>query len=477
MNPANTQIGDANTISNLQASGQALLNSGQYNVPNTQTLGTINTSGNMNVPPPPIIDNGLGAITGLSQYQQQQQLLAQNAQQNADQGTNTFNSLLQQYLGQGAEQAQLSQQYDTAGLTQKVRDLQALQASQTAQYIQGLNNIELARNTRQEANAQAVSLNRQRGIDSLLTGAQLQSAQGNLEYAQNLIKTALDLKYEPIKAQLEYQKEIVSQLNTKAATEATRAYDLKIKQLDLQQKEQENIYNLGVTVGKNNAPASVIAKINKAKTFAEASNLAAPYMVSPADKLDLAIKSLQYAKLKAGDSDRRLTIDEAQKLGVPFGTTESQTIALQGKTPATEMQLKTLSGAQDLMSRITAPNKTGLPNSNLPIGTQKIGINFPGSKRADFIALERTLKNQLTLDNLKYLKGPTSDKDILFITSASSALNRNMSVEQYTKTLSEIINTLSKYSPEYQYSQSATGLIESTGNDPYADYTSSVLTQ
>lgn len=470
MNPTTTQsIGNSNTSYDGT-------NMGSFNVPNTNTLGAINNSGNLNLPPAPIVPNAVGSLTSFSN---QLQLDAQNKQAEADKSTNSFNDLLKQYLGQGADQAQLNQQYDTAGLTQKYRDLQALQAQQTARYIQGLNDIELAKNTRQEANAQSVMLNRQHGIDALLTGAQLQSAQGNLEYAQNLVKNALDLKYEPIRAQLEYQKEIVAQLNTKAATAQTRAFDTQIKQIEQQQKEQENIYNLGITVGKNNAPASVVAQINKAKTFAEASDLASPYLVSPADKLDLQLKRIQIAKASQDLKDARggglLSIDDAQKLGVPYGTTKAQAIALQGKTPATEMQLKTLSGAQDLMARITAPNKTGLPNSDLPIGAQKIGINFPGSKRADFIALERTLKNQLTLDNLKYLKGPTSDKDILFITSASSALNRNMSLGQYTKTLSDIITTLSKYSPEAQYAGAAANLAQP--EDPYATYTSNVLTQ
>ncbi len=223
-------IGNSNTsyngtpISTVPNVGMA-----QYNVPNTQALGTINNSGNLNVPPAPIVPNAVGSLTAFSN---QAQVDAQNKQAQADNATNSMNSLAQQLLGYNSDLAGYQQQYDTAGLGKKVNDLQALQAQQTAQYIQGLNNIELAKNTRQEANAQSVMLNRQHGIDALLTGAQLQSAQGNVEYANNLIKNALDLKYEPIKAQLEYQKAITEQLNTKAATAQTRAYDLKIKQID-----------------------------------------------------------------------------------------------------------------------------------------------------------------------------------------------------------------------------------------------------
>lgn len=292
MNPSNTQIGDSNTIPNLQAQGQALLNSGQYSVPNTQTLGTINTSGNMNVPPPPVIQNAVGTLTNFAN-QSQASYLASQAE--ADKAQNTGNDLMKQILGYGTDQAQLNTQYDTAGLSKKVRDLQALQSQQTAQYIQGLNNIELAKNTRQEANAQGVMLNRQHGIDALLTGAQLQSAQGNVEYANSLIKNALDLKYEPIKAQLEYQKEIVSQLNTRAANDRATALQFQLKQLDQQAETEKNIEGIKLMVAKNGGNPGVLDGVTD---FSEAIKKAAPYMTSPADKLDLAIKGMQLQKLK-----------------------------------------------------------------------------------------------------------------------------------------------------------------------------------
>lgn len=50
-----------------------------------------------------------------------------------------------------------------------------------------------------------------------------------------------------------------------------------------------------------------------------------------------------------------------------------------------------------------------------------------------------------------------------------------MSPKLYEKTLTEIVNTLGKYSPEYQYGSAVTSLIQP--EDPYAIYTSQVLTQ
>jgi hypothetical protein len=44
----------------------------------------------------------------------------------------------------------------------------------------------------------------------------------------------------------------------------------------------------------------------------------------------------------------------------------------------------------------------------------------------------------LTLPNLDKLKGATSDKDIAFLKSASSALNLNMSEKEFDQTLKDV---------------------------------------
>jgi hypothetical protein len=66
-----------------------------------------------------------------------------------------------------------------------------------------------------------------------------------------------------------------------------------------------------------------------------------------------------------------------------------------------------------------------------------------------------TIKSQLTLENLSYLKGAMSDKDIAFITQASSALNTNMKEGDFKKEMikiqGKIVNGMVNspaYSPE-----------------------------
>jgi hypothetical protein len=302
------------------------------------------------------------------------------------------------------------------------------------------------------------------------TGSQLR-----LQAAKDKAQQIVDLKYKPLEDALAIKKEqylLNKDLLTSISAKRTEALNIALKreeQAIADKKETEkSIRSLALDVSKNQAPLSVIEKINNAKTYEEAINLASAYMVSPADKLDLQLKRLQIAKaskdLNETSGSGLLSIDDAQKLGLPYGTTKQQAIALQGKAPATELQLSTFNNAQKLMTKLT--EKGG---RNAPIGGRNISLKIPGSPFADYVTIEKTLKNQLTLENLKYLKGPTSDKDIVFITSASSALNRNTSPKQYKETLQAIVDTLSKYSPEYQYATTGYDLSASVANDPYAN--------
>lgn len=353
----------------------------QYNVPNTQTLGTINNSGNLNITPPPVIPNVAGTLTGLASNLQADAVASQNK---ADTATNDFSSLLKQYLEQSTEKAQLQQQYDTAGLGKKVRDLQSLQSSQTANYIQGLNNIELAKNTRQEANAQSVMLNRQYGIDALLTGAQLQSAQGNVEYANNLIKNALDLKYEPIKAQLDYQKEILSQLNTKAATDKVNSINAQLKVAEKQQKNDEDLQKIIVDASPF-APKSLLEQAKKAKTPIEAATIlgqySGDYLENQVKRATLTKTNAEIDKIRADIKASSVTINTSNLPNTATGFT-TKLLATANSTKelaATERQslakgMTVISQLDSLASNIKKVN-TGFTSGKVAALMSKVGAN------------------------------------------------------------------------------------------------------
>jgi hypothetical protein len=74
----------------------------------------------------------------------------------------------------------------------------------------------------------------------------------------------------------------------------------------------------------------------------------------------------------------------------------------------------------------------------VPFG-QSLGLL---GKRTAFEAKVDTLKSNLTLENLKLLKGAMSDKDLLFLNSIGSSLNVNMTEDQFNKELDKVIGKL-----------------------------------
>lgn len=92
----------------------------------------------------------------------------------------------------------------------------------------------------------------------------------------------------------------------------------------------------------------------------------------------------------------------------------------------------------DSFRNLGGTGAVGAPVSRiLPWLGSFVGVgNFNADK-----ALIKNIKASLTLGNLSMLKGAMSDKDLQFITEASSALNENMSESQFKK---ELLNIQSK---------------------------------
>jgi len=74
----------------------------------------------------------------------------------------------------------------------------------------------------------------------------------------------------------------------------------------------------------------------------------------------------------------------------------------------------------------------------LPFG-QSLGLQ---GNRTAFEARLNTLKSNLTLDNLKLLKGAMSDKDLAFLQAVASSLDVNMSEEAFNSELDRLKTTL-----------------------------------
>lgn len=126
---------------------------------------------------------------------------------------------------------------------------------------------------------------------------------------------------------------------------------------------------------------------------------------------------------------RKIAIDEAKAAGEAGGGAK-----------ATEQKLEALALAKEL--RGAAAGKGSAVGASLakfvPFG-QSLGLQ---GNRSAFEAKVETLKSNLTLENLKLLKGAMSDKDLAFLQAIGSSLNTNMTESQFNAELDKIIGKL-----------------------------------
>lgn len=123
-------------------------------------------------------------------------------------------------------------------------------------------------------------------------------------------------------------------------------------------------------------------------------------------------------------------------------------------SPANQRMTEALQLAQQLRNDSTPGKHTAVGASLgklVPFG-QALGLQ---GDRSAFEAKLSTLKSNLTLDNLKLLKGAMSDKDLAFLNSVGSSLDPNMSEAQFNAELDRIIGKL----------QTATGTARSSAGN------------
>ena len=121
-------------------------------------------------------------------------------------------------------------------------------------------------------------------FEALTTQAALEATKGNLETANYYVEQAVLEKFGPIKEQIQVAKDNLQLLiddpetsiedkNRALAVEAIK--DAQDRAISQQQDEMKNILNIAVDAAANGADATTIARINQAKTPAEALQIAA----------------------------------------------------------------------------------------------------------------------------------------------------------------------------------------------------------
>lgn len=129
------------------------------------------------------------------------------------------------------------------------------------------------------------------------------------------------------------------------------------------------------------------------------------------------------------------------------GLRDAVTVALQasgndlaGKPTVTELGKASKDTASDLLARINRRN-----GGSIVVGSILPNFTVPGTEQANFINDFNTLKSQLALEGVKYLKGQgqVSDAERALLSSAVTKLNLRQSPAEFKTTLQGIIDRLS----------------------------------
>lgn len=219
--------------------------------------------------------------------------------------------------GRGQETITTEQQF---GIPEKNKELSTLNAdilAKNAEYQQanseyeklkadleagagrrGLTTAQLTGQQGAVTRAQAAELNRKASDIGLLQARAL-GLQGQIESAQNAANRAIDLKYQDreqeYKIKLDQYNLIKDQLTGEQAKRGKAleyALNQEARKLEEQKAEEKAVQSMGITLAQNQAPQSIINRVNQAKSVKEIMSIPgiSKYLLSTQDRLDIAIK-------------------------------------------------------------------------------------------------------------------------------------------------------------------------------------------
>lgn len=116
---------------------------------------------------------------------------------------------------------------------------------------------------------------------------------------------------------------------------------------------------------------------------------------------------------------------------------------LNGKPTVTELGLSAKQTAQDLLKKLEDRKGTSAVGGSRFLGGGS-WLTFPGTDKQDFINTFDSLKSQLALEGVKYLKGQgaVSDAERALLSQAVTKLSLSQSEEEFKKTLQGVIDRL-----------------------------------
>lgn len=297
---------------------------------------------------------------------------------------NDVNNLMSQLSGQqGDYNTQLANSgYNT--FNKELSDLNALQTQQQAGYLSSLNRQNTGAVSIQERSVGEQAVSRQHGIDALLTNSLIQAKSGQINQALDTVKSAIDAKYEPIRAQLEAKKFVLDQLTTKAAEDRKNLLDLQMKQIEKVSDFQKTILNNAISAG---ASQSVLSNITKANSIEDVLKAGQGYLANPKEQLELAKLGFELNKSKTEYATALQALENSKNfLGGSSGDVGSDLILgsaqYNGKQPSASwiddytQAGVTLGNVQTLQDLISKEGSTGLISGNVKSLLGKVSGKF-----------------------------------------------------------------------------------------------------
>lgn len=201
-------------------------------------------------------------------------------------------ALNEQIIGQSAFRTAQEQELGVGGLrktqTDLTNQLRSLQAE--AKALEITPEFERRATLQPFAEGERGRALRDVAVRSLIVGANLQAAQGNLASALDQVDRAVAQRFDPIKEEIKVKKANLdlildspeaSLADKRRAQQQKNAQDTRLRQIEIQEREQDAIWKIGLEAAGAGADAITLRKIQQAKTASEATQLAAPFLKKP----------------------------------------------------------------------------------------------------------------------------------------------------------------------------------------------------
>lgn len=308
-----------------------LISGGVYN-PNI-SVDKIKPATPLNLPEAPATDNYSAILASLQGSLPEKAAL-----------TTTQEDIISKTTELGGEEAFAAQKGAELGLDTTNKELRNLQnqllSVNTEAQAAALNLDRQGEPTRLTAahNLDIQNIEKDRTIKALRLSASIQALQGNVALANDQVDRAVKLKYDPIKnqlnilnRQLEFNYKSFDAAEKKRADALKEANDIKIKELDVKQKAEEDWGKVKNEALSNNAPVSVVNRAEQLKNSGNengARALLAPYTGAiskdkPTTPTASTLTSGQKVTLRAAGVSDEISSDITEAI---LGGTELETI-------------------------------------------------------------------------------------------------------------------------------------------------------